>query len=133
MRSQHRNKQILWYSNYIGKRPVIKVDDNGKEVETGDYSLEFSEPIRFKCVISAEKGETTTRQFGDSETYDKVLSFTGKSPMRETSRIWIDNLENGKIPTNLGENIAHDYLVSRVAESLNSTQVLLTKVAVSQP
>ncbi len=64
-----------------------------------------------------------TRQFGDTENYDKVLMTDDLNvPITETSILWIDALDTTK---------PHDYIVKKVAKSLNSVSIAVSKVSVS--
>ena len=95
-------------------------------------------PVEFSANISAAKGETSTRQFGESESYDKVIVMgTDAPPIDEYTVLWVDKTpqvdETGALVTNDdGEVITpHDYIVKKVAKSLNSVSVAISKVTVS--
>ena len=88
--------------------------------------------------ISAAKGETQTRQFGENESYDKVIVMDFITPpIDEYSVLWVDTLPilnaDGSLKVNdAGEVITpHDYVVKKVAKSLNSVSIAISKVTVS--
>jgi hypothetical protein len=119
MRSLERNKQIIYYALYEGKEPVL--DEYGNE--TGEYEILYSSPIVLRINVSAARGESSTRPFGDIEKYDKVLMTDDLNvPISETSILWIDSLDTEK---------PHDYIVKKVAKSLNSVSIAVSKVNVS--
>ena len=69
------------------------------------------------------------RQFGESESYDKVIVLDNlKSPINEYSILWVDTLphlnDDGTTDT------PHDYIVKKVARSLNSVSIAISKVNV---
>ena len=71
------------------------------------------------------------RQFGDSESYDKVIVLDDKNiPIDEYSILWVDTLptlnEDGSTET------PHDYVVKQVARSLNSVSIAVSKVNVNE-
>ena len=87
--------------------------------------------------VSAAQGEIQSRQFGDSETYDKVIVLDNPStPIDEYSILWVDTVpeltEDGNLALNeKGEvKTPHDYIVKKVARSLNGVSIAISKVAV---
>lgn len=119
LRTLERNKQVIYYALYEDKKPVL--DEYGNE--TGEYEILYTPPTLLKINVSAARGEYSTRQFGDTENYDKVLMTDDLSvPITETSILWIDSLDTEK---------PHDYIVKKVAKSLNSVSIAVSKVSVS--
>ncbi len=119
MRTLERNKQTIYYALYEGKEPLT--DEYGNP--TGEYEVLYSEPVLLKINVSAARGEYSTRQFGDTEDYDRVLVIDDTNiPITEASILWIDNLDTSN---------PHDYIVKKVAKSLNSVAIAVSKVKVS--
>lgn len=120
MRTLERNKQTIYYALYEGKEPLT--DEYGNP--TGEYEVLYSEPVFLKINVSAARGEYSTRQFGEMENYDKILVTDDINlPISETSILWIDSLDTTK---------PHDYIVKKVARSLNSVSYAVSKVSVSE-
>lgn len=119
MRTLKRNKQTIYYALYEGKEPVY--DEYGNP--TGEYEVFYSEPVLLRINVSAARGEYSTRQFGEIENYDKILLTDDVNvPISETSILWIDNLDISE---------PHDYVVKKIAKSLNSVSIAVSKVSVS--
>ena len=76
MRCMQRNKVKFFYALYEGKEAIT--DEYGNV--TGEYAVKHGNPIEFFANISAAKGETQTRQFGENESYDKVIVLDSDSP-----------------------------------------------------
>ena len=134
MKCLNRNKSKFYYANYLKKIPLN--DEYGNF--TGEYELVFDNPQETFANISAAQGETQTRQFGENEVYDKVIVMDNYMPsINEYSILWLDiNPElskNGSLAVNEnGETITpHDYIVKKVAKSLNSVSIAICKVNVS--
>ena len=126
MRGLVRNKSKFYYSSYIGETEII--DEYGNA--TGEYQIEYDNPIECDANISAAQGEVKFRQFGESESYDKVIVLDDiTAPIDEHSILWVDTLpllnEDGTTDT------SHDYTVRRVAKSLNSVAIAIRKVRVN--
>ena len=128
-----RNKSAFFYALYVSKEQGT--DDYGNP--TGGVDVTYENPQEFKANISAAKGETQTRQFGESENYDKVIVMGSDAPpIDEYSILWIDTVpqldDTGALATNDdGEVITpHDYIVKKVARSLNSVSIAISKVNV---
>lgn len=134
MRTLMRNKSKFFYSLY--KEKVPRQDEYGND--TGEYDIIRDNPMEFAANISAAKGETSTRQFGESESYDKVIVMGNDAPpIDEYTVLWVDSTpqvdEDGALALNdNGEVITpHDYIVKKVAKSLNSVSIAISKVTVS--
>lgn len=134
MKTMERNKSRFFYSLY--KEKVPKTDEYGND--TGEYEIIRDNPIEFSANISAAKGETSTRQFGESESYDKVIVMGNDAPpIDEYTVLWVDSTpqieEDGTLTLNdNGEVVTpHDYIVKKVAKSLNSVSIAISKVTVS--
>lgn len=125
MQTLQKNKQVFYFARLIGK--TVIVDEYGNE--TGEYELHYDEPMRCEGNISAAKGETEVKQFGENLDYDKVIFIDKTTAMMltESARLWIDTLPEGE-----NENVPHDYIVKKIAVSLNTKKIAVKKVLVSE-
>jgi len=126
MRCMNRNKVRFFYALYEGRESIT--DEYGNT--TGEYVIKYSNPVEFYANISAAMGETQSRQFGESVSYDKVIVMDSNAPaIDEYSILWIDTMpqlnEDGSTTT------PYDYVVKKVAKSLNVMSVAVSKVSVS--
>ena len=125
VRTLNRNKTRIYYANYRDKVPIR--DEYGNL--TGEYKISYGTPVEVKANVSAARGEATTRQFGDDESYDRVIVLDDpRFPIAVTSILWIDTLP--EIAEDGSTNTPHDYIVKRVATSLNSVSIAVSKVNV---
>lgn len=134
MRCMQRNKVKFFYALYEGKEAIT--DEYGNV--TGEYAVKHGNPIEFSANISAAKGETQTRQFGENVSYDKVIAMDNDSPpIDEYSILWIDTTpelnEDGSLAVDSKGDVKtpHDYIVKKVARSLNGVSYAVSKVSVS--
>ena len=126
MKALRRNKTRIFYANYHDKEPLR--DEYGNL--TGEYRVSYDNPTEIMANVSAARGEATTRQFGDDESYDRIIILDDpKFPIAVTSILWIDTLpeidEDGSTKT------PHDYIVKQVAVSLNNVSIAVSKVNVT--
>lgn len=135
MRCLDKNKTEFFYALYEGRVPVVDEDGN----LTGEHETKHGNPISCSANISAAKGETQTRQFGESESYDKVVVMgMGAPPIDEYTLLWIDTIpqlnEDGTLMLNADETVitSHDYIVKKVARSLNCVSFAVSKVNVRE-
>ena len=125
MRTLIRNKIRIFYANYREKIPLK--DEYGNL--TGEYDITYDNPVEIKANVSAARGEATTRQFGDDESYDRVIVLDDpKLPVTATSVFWIDT--HPEIAEDGSTETPHDYIVKQVATSLNSVSIAVSKVNV---
>ena len=125
MRCLLRNMREFYYARYEGKNEIE--DEYGNK--TGEYEVVYGEPMKCRANISAAQGEVQSRQFGESESYDKVIVLDDVSiPIDEYSILWVDSLPFDKTD----EKVApHDYIVKKVARSLNSVSIAIRKIDVN--
>ena len=134
MKCLERNKTSFWYSSYIGKSEII--DEYGNR--TGEYQIERANPIKYRANISSARGETESQLFGDTENYDRVIALDNVSPViDEYTILWLDTkprvTASGELERDISGQILtpHNYIVKKVAKSLNSTLIAISKVTVS--
>lgn len=133
MRTLLRNKRSFYYAPYLGKTEII--DEYGNK--TGEYEITYGNPVKMFGNISSAQGEMQTRQFGESETYDRVIVLENpNAPIDEYSILWVDSIpvlsEDGaeSLDTEGEKKVPHDYVVKKVARSLNSVSIAISKVNV---
>ena len=139
MRSLLRNQQPLYYCLYTGKEEII--DEWGNS--TGQYIRFYEEPVLMYANISPATGQSNTELFGNLENYDKVIVTTDRNcPIDENSVLFIDKEPDESnvltyVPTAITTVESYvsvptpDYIVLRVAKSLNSISIAVRKVRVS--
>jgi len=146
MKTLKRNQRTFWYCLYDYKIPII--DQYGNE--SSEEIVVYSEPVEAKANISQATGQSNTEQFGNLENYDKVIVTDDLNiPIDENSVLFIDKepefteavtIDYQESETLLGEDTAtpvtvqtpkYDYIVRRVAKSLNSVSIAVKKVNVS--
>lgn len=127
MRTAQRNATAFWYRLYTGKTELT--DEYGNA--TGEYEVTYSAPVKAFANISPATGISSIEQFGTLENYDKVLVTTDMTlPVNEDSVLYIDTLPVQDLATH--EWSVHDYIVRRVAKSLNGISIAVRKVKVSR-
>lgn len=127
MRCLIRNKVPFYYANLIGSEEIINEDG----YKTGEKRLIYDRPKQIEANISVAKGEVVLQLFGGNESYDKIIvSDDTHLPINEYSVIWIDSVpvfdeKNNEIIT------PNNYIVKRIAKSLNSVSIAVNRVNIS--
>ena len=125
MKTLQRNKVRIFYANYSKKTPLK--DEYGNL--TGEYDIVYDNPVEIKANVSAARGEATTRQFGEDESYDRVIVMDDPNTrINVSSVLWIDTLP--EIKADGSTDTPYDYIVKQVAPSLNSVSIAVSKVNV---
>lgn len=126
MRTMIRNRKVFYQASLTG----VAMGQDGD----GNYTEEvytYSNPVKCVGVITAANGEAQTQLFGANERYDKVITLNlGENYLAIGSVLWVDTMpvideKTGKTTT------PYDYIVVKVAESLNFVNVAIRKVNVS--
>ena len=123
MKTLERNKRSFWYALYQDAEEIIDEYGNG----TGDYKPIYSDPVQMYANISPATGYSQTEQFGNLDSYDKVIVTDWLDcPIDENAVLFID-----KEPEhNTEDDLMYDYIVMRVAKSINSISIAVRKVNV---
>lgn len=125
MKCMQINKRPFWFAEYI-RREEVK-DEYGNVV---GYKSIYDKPIQSKANFSPARGQTESMIFGSSESYDRVLVADRSMPfLKETTVLWIDTTPELK-PDGFTDT-PHDYIVKKVADSLNGFLYAVKKVDVS--
>lgn len=120
MRTLEINKQPMWYALCLGKTEVI--DEFGNH--TGVFDIQYSDPVYYPVNMSESRGTVSAEPFGLTSDYDRTFVTTDMScPISEDSIIWF-----GADP----ENEPYNYVVHRIANSLNSITIAIRGVDVSK-
>ena len=86
--------QTFWYALYTSTT-----------VTSGSAYANYGNPVQVEGNISAARGATVMRQFGDDAQYDRVILMEDRdTPINEYAVLWIDNPPdvnaNGALKTN---------------------------------
>lgn len=134
MKTMLRNKSTFWYALYESAEEIE--DEYGNL--TGETTPIYESPLSYSANISAAQGETSTRQFGESIGYDKVIVMDNDAPdIDEYTVLWVDSTpeldDDGALAVDDDGNTVtpYDYIVKKVAKSLNSVSIAISKVDVS--
>lgn len=120
MRELDRNKQKIFYALFESVSPIL--DEDG--YDTGEKEPVYGSPIALSINVSGASGENAIQQFGSTIDYDRVLVTCDLTlPIDEQTVFWIDNTDTSK---------PYDYVVKKIAKSLNSTLIAVKKVRVSK-
>lgn len=124
MRCLHRNKRKFYYALFKDK--VAIKDEYGND--SGEYRVVYQTPVEMKANVSAATGEAQVEQFGNSLLYDKVIITDELDcPVDEHSVLCIDSLPS----YDKDGNLIFDYIVKKVAKSINTISFAVSKVEVS--
>lgn len=120
MRTLEINKQPMWYALRTGKTEIM--DEYGNH--TGVFKEQYGTPVYYPVNMSEGRGTVDANMFGINADYDRTFVTTDMScPIAEDSIIWF-----GADPT----TDPHNYVVHRIANSLNSITVAIRGVDVSK-
>lgn len=124
MRALKRNKRKFWYCLYQDAEEIY--DEYGNA--TGEYVPSYSEAQEMYANVSPASGYAQTEQFGNLDSYDKVIVTDWVDcPIDENSVLFIDKEPEHDASHGLP---LYDYTVRRVAKSLNSISIAVQKVDV---
>jgi len=118
MRLLKRNLRPIWYCLYQSNQPVY--DEDG--YETGEPNISYAEPVQMMANVSPASGYAQNETFGNLESYDKVvITDEMNCPIDVDTTLYVDTDLTGQ----------PDYVVKRVAKSLNHISYAISKVKVS--
>ena len=125
MKIMERNKRQLWYLLYDRKAPAVDAEWN----ETGEEIIVYKPAVALRANVSPASGSSQVEQFGNLAGYDKVIVTDDMScPIDENTVLFVDKEPEYREAD--GKPL-YDYIVKRVAKSLNTIAYAVTKVSVS--
>ena len=148
MRTLRKNEQKLHYAVPTGEKiPIYQLDENGHKIisytdeegnayyaeETGDYELQYNDPVEFSANIALSGGEAEAQEFGLSiADYNAVIvADVDKFPIVNGTLIWHESpvkykeINDG---TMVLDSKSADYVVLKVSKSINVVRYVLTSV-----
>lgn len=140
MRSLLRNKRVVYFCD-PEETNVIVVDSNGNR--TGERNTIYSDPVPLNINVSAARGESDVNLFGNADMYDKIMVTADVDcPITENSVLFVDKapsftevrvLQKAQAGSVARVYLAplYDYVVVRVAKSINGVSFAIKKVPVA--
>lgn len=124
MRCMERNKRTFYYALF--KEEVSHTDEDGNE--SGEPMPVYETPVEMRANVSPATGNSNIEQFGNDLKYDKVIVTDDLScPIDENSVLFVDAPPR----EDADGNLLFDYVVKKIARSLNSISIAISKVEVS--
>lgn len=120
MRTLEINKQPMWYALCTGKTEIV--DDYGNN--TGCFQVTYGTPVYYPVNMSEARGTIKAEAYGLTDDYDRTFVTTDMAcPITTDTVIWYD-------ADPLTE--PYNYVVHRVAKSLNSITIAIRGVDVTK-
>ena len=146
LRLLKRNKRTIYYCLLSDVVPVA--DSEG--YESGEQELIYAEAVAIEANVSAATGQSQIEQFGSFINYDKVIMsddlelpidentvwFIDKEPEYREVVVGTEKVIDEKTGQEVDKDIIvkvpiYDYVVKRIAKSLNGLSIAISKVKVS--
>lgn len=122
MKCLKRNKMPLWYC-------LFDASAAGEDAEPGEPVTSYTAPVFMEANVSPATGSASTELFGNDLKYDKVIVTEDTDcPIDENAVLFVDKAPG---PDDAGGDPKYDYVVKKVAKSLNSISIAVEKVKVS--
>ena len=118
MRTLRRNKQKIYYANYVSKTETV--DSNG--FYTGEKVITYNTPTEAWVNVSPSRGEASIELFGADLNYTNTIVTDKDLGWDENTILWVGTLSS----------LPHNYTVVSVAKSINSVAYAIKKVDVSE-
>lgn len=115
MRNLSKNVQKIYYCTH-----------QKTEYTSGGTKVIYNDPMSIRASVSASKGVSQSELFGNLQNYDKTIIVCDKDcPIDENTALFID-----KVPQfDKSGSPLYDYVVVKVARSLNTTAYAVSKVS----
>ena len=117
MQSLGINKQLMYYAMFSAYTDITK-----DGMKTGDKSKTYHQAVSMWANISPSTGTAEMEPFGTDVDYDRIIVTSDMTcPINENSILWIGRDTTEK----------HNFIVRRVAKSLNSIRYAVKEVTKS--
>jgi hypothetical protein len=127
MRLCERNKQPLWYANYVSHTEIVDEYNNA----TGEYTITYSAPTKAAWNVNVVESDSDVAMFG-VQAFDTIVGVAEKDgfPLSETSILWYGITP--EIKQDGTTDTAHNYRVVGIRPSLNTVRFYAQRVDVTQ-
>lgn len=116
MRTINRNKRPVAYASYLGVQELV--DESGNF--TGEYSVQYSEPIKTRMNVSGGRGQSNISLFGLTDNFARTVVTDDLETDFNTEMVfWIE-----KDP----DTEPFDYRVVLVSRTINQVVIALAEV-----
>lgn len=124
MKLLRRNLKLINYCTFKEKTAIV--DSEG--FETSEEKIVYNDAVEMLCNVSTAKGYAQSEIFGNLDNYDKVIITDNMDcPIDENTVLFVD-----KQPEyDSDDTPIYDYIVKRVAPSLNNISYAIAKVKTS--
>ena len=120
MRTLKRNKRPVAYAFYEGVTELTDSDGN----LTGEYSVQYTEPIKALMNVSGGRGQADIAMFGLTQTFGRTATTEDLSvPWNTQTVMWIE-----KDP----DTEPFDYRVVAVSRTINQVVLALSEVETNE-
>ena len=110
-----RNQKQMMYKTYAGSTSMT-TDSEG--FKTGEYEVSYGSLTTIYAYATPSRGEASDEMFGKDLDYDKIIYVPKDCPINEYALLWVD----------ASSSASNDYVVQKVAESLNHKAIAIKKV-----
>lgn len=120
MRLLERNKQTVYYRNYLGMAPI-----KDGSLETGEYAKTYTQVKKIRAYVKSAVGASIEQPFGGFVSKQRTIYLEGNTDINEYSQIWVGidpQITDGE-PT-----VPYNFDVIGVAQGLNHTRISIQKV-----
>lgn len=125
-----RNKQKVYYQNYVSLTPITEEDEYGNVLETGEFQKTYTAVSSFKAYVKSAIGENEAEPFGDFTSKRRTIYVQKNTvDLNEHSLLWIgiDPLADGDgNPT-----VPHNFTVDGISTGLGHDRILVRMVDVN--
>lgn len=120
MRTVDRNKRPVAYASFAGIQELT--DENGDY--TGEYDVEYTEPIKTFMNVSGGRGQADIALFGLTQNFSRTAVTKDLDTDWNTEMVmWVERDPDTE---------SYDYRISQVARTINQVVLALEEVDVSE-
>ncbi len=119
MRTSQRDKRPVAYASYVGIQELT--DEYGNY--TGEYDVEYSEPVKTLMNVSGGRGQADIALFGLTQNFSRTAVTQDLETDWNTEMVmWVERDPDTE---------PFDYRISQVARTINQVVLALEEVDVS--
>lgn len=131
MRLLNRNKQTVYYRNFVSQSDITTTDEYGNVLETGEKDKSYSEVKSVKAYVKSAIGQNAAEPFGDFTSKKRTIYvMEHECDIDEYSLIWV-GIDPG-VDEQTGEpSTPNNFTVEGVSKGINHLRVLIRAVDVN--
>ena len=128
MKLLERNKQTIYYRNFVTSSVITALDEYGNTLETGEINKVYTRIKSVNAYVKSAIGNSSTEPYGDFTDKQRTIYVAPDTDIDEYAELWIG--VDPETDADGNPTVSPNFTVSGIARGLNHIRIAVRKVEV---